>query len=74
MLPVLPCFDGPHIKLADGVFTTGTCLSESIFYFLNIATVRWSDLSCTITKCAAKYTSYYAFSISFLSHDSVALL
>ena len=62
MLPVLPCFVEPPINLTGRIFTTGTGLSASIFYFVNITTGIWSALYFTITECGDDDTSVDAFS------------
>ena len=74
MFNVLPCFEGPHINLTGGRFTTITGLSASMLYFVNRTTGWWSAPSFTIDGCACKETSGDAIYTSLLLHDSGALL
>ena len=74
MLTVVPCLVGPPIKTTSGIFTTGTGLSVSIFYFANRTTGWWSTTYFTITECAYNDTSVDELSTSLSLHDYVDLL
>ena len=71
MIPVISCLLGTPINLTSGRFTTGTGLSEYIFYFVNISTGRWSALYFIIAECSANDTSVDEFYTSFSLHDSM---
>ena len=74
MFPVISCFEGPPIKLTGGIFTIGTVLSVSMFYFVNRTTGRCSAPYFNNHGCADKYTYVDSFSTSLSIHDSAALL
>ena len=74
MFPVIPCFEGTPIKLIGGIFTTGTGLYASMFYFANITTGWCYAPSITISECADKKKYVDALSTSLLLHNSMALL
>ena len=63
-----------YINLTGGRFTTGTCLSESMIYFLNSTMGICSIPSVTNSWSSVKDTSVDAFSKLFYLHDSVDLL
>ena len=62
---------GQPLNLKGGRFTTGTGLSASILFFVNISTGRWSAISFTITQCASNDTSVDALYTSFYLHGYV---
>ena len=74
MLSVPTCLMGAPINLTGDRFTNGTGLSESILYFTNRTTGRWSAIYFNITECAAEDTSIIPLSTSFSLYDYVDLL
>ena len=74
MLPVIICLVGTPINLTGGIFTTGTGLSASMLYFININTVWWSAPYLTIDGFASKENYVDALATSLFLHNYVALM
>ena len=74
MLLVIPCFEGPHIYLTGGIFTTVTGSSASMLSFVNSTTGRWSAPYFTNSECAVKDNSVDAFTTPLSLHNSVVFL
>ena len=60
-------------NLTGGKFAIVTCLSSSIFSFVNRITGRWSANSFNNSESASMEKSVYAFSITFSLHCYVDL-
>ena len=60
MLPVITLFVGPTINPTGARFTTGTGLSESIFYLLNRTTGKWCAPYFDNDECDDKDNYVYA--------------